>query len=201
MRGYNAQAVADEGQIVLAAEITNSTVDWSQLDPMVIASPDELDRAGVRERPQTAVADSEYWNEQHMDEVVAHKHVQVLIPPDGKSRKPSKGWTGGRYSWMRTVLPAVDRRGLRAGDLAKPAAVRNAPFSFLAPFPDRRRMAPSYVPRWPVNGPPARLARSSGCRWSPSPQRGRVGPRDSRTAHGLSTASGLARADPFARIP
>jgi hypothetical protein len=28
--GYNAQAVVDEWQIVLAAEITNS-VDWSQL--------------------------------------------------------------------------------------------------------------------------------------------------------------------------
>jgi hypothetical protein len=29
----------------------------------------------------------------------------VLIPPDSGGRKePRPGWTGGRYSWMRTVL-------------------------------------------------------------------------------------------------
>jgi transposase len=104
VQGYNAQAVADEGQIVLAAEITSSTVDWSQLDPMVTATLQELDRAGITKRPQTALADTQYWNEQHMDEVIAHKHVQVLIPPDGKRGKQRKGWTGGRYDQMRTAL-------------------------------------------------------------------------------------------------
>ena len=38
VQGYNAQAVVDESQIVLAAEITNATVDWSQLAPMVAAT-------------------------------------------------------------------------------------------------------------------------------------------------------------------
>ena len=47
VQGYNAQAVVDEGQIVLAAEITNSTVDWSQLEPMVTATIAELARAGL----------------------------------------------------------------------------------------------------------------------------------------------------------
>jgi transposase len=40
VQGFNAQAVVDEGQIVLAAEITNSNTDWSQLGPMVTARPD-----------------------------------------------------------------------------------------------------------------------------------------------------------------
>ena len=35
VQGYNAQAVVDEGQIVLAAEITDSPADFSQLDPMI----------------------------------------------------------------------------------------------------------------------------------------------------------------------
>ena len=47
MQGYNAQAVVDENQIVVAAEITNSTVDFSQLDPMISAAVGELNRAGV----------------------------------------------------------------------------------------------------------------------------------------------------------
>jgi transposase/uncharacterized short protein YbdD (DUF466 family) len=105
VQGYNAQAVVDQGQVVLAAEITNSTVDWSQLDPMVTAAIAELERAGISGRVETALADTQYWNEQHMDEVVADKHVQVLIPPDGgASGKQRQGWTGGRYTFMRYVL-------------------------------------------------------------------------------------------------
>jgi len=90
---------------VLAAEITDTTVDWSQLDPMVTATITELERAGVTDQIETALADTQYWNEQHMDEVIANKHIQVLIPPDGgASGKQRKGWTGGRYTWMRYVL-------------------------------------------------------------------------------------------------
>jgi transposase len=101
VQGYNAQTVVDESQIVLAAEITNTSVDWSQL----AATLAELARAGSPGRIETALADAQYWNEQHMDEVTANQHVQVLIPPDGgASGKQRKGWTGGRYSWMRYVL-------------------------------------------------------------------------------------------------
>jgi transposase len=105
VQGYNAQAVVDQRQIVLAAEITNANTDWSHLDPMVSAALAALERAGVQARPQVALADTQYWNEQHMDEVIANKHVQVLIPPESNSRKaPRPGWSGGRYAWMRTVL-------------------------------------------------------------------------------------------------
>jgi transposase len=105
VQGFNAQAVVDEGQIVLAAEITNSNTDWSQLGPMVTATMAELARAGVGGRIETALADAQFWNEQHMDDVTANKHIQVLIPPDGSgSGKQRAGWTGGRYTWMRYVL-------------------------------------------------------------------------------------------------
>ena len=105
VQGYNAQAVVDENQIVLAAEITNSTVDFSQLAPMITAALGELDRAGVTDRPQIAVADAQYWNEQHIDEVIADQHIQVLIPPDSGARTtPRPGWTGGRYTAMRNAL-------------------------------------------------------------------------------------------------
>ncbi|MGN6166797.1 MAG: transposase [Solirubrobacteraceae bacterium] len=108
VQGYNAQAVVDEGQIVLAAEVTNNNTDWSQLDPMVTATIAELERAGVCDRPETALADAQYWNGEHIDEVVANKHIQVLVPPDGSgSGKQRAGWTGGRYSWMRYVLAST----------------------------------------------------------------------------------------------
>jgi transposase len=105
IQGFNAQAVVDAGQIVLAAEITNANTDWSHLDPMITAALTEFQQAGITGRIETALADTQYWNEQHMDEVIANKHVQVLIPPESNSRKtPRPGWSGGRYAWMRTVL-------------------------------------------------------------------------------------------------
>ena len=105
VQGYNAQTVVGAGQIVLAAEVTNSTNDWSLLGPMVSATLAELERAGVSQRPQIAVADTGYWREQQIDEVIADQHIQVLIPPDGGNRTgPRPGWTGGRASWMRQVL-------------------------------------------------------------------------------------------------
>ncbi|HEV3389177.1 MAG TPA: transposase, partial [Solirubrobacteraceae bacterium] len=105
VQGYNAQAVVDEGQIVIAAEITNSPADFSSLDPMIEAAIGELEQAGVTGRPEVALADAQYWNEQHIDEVIANKHIQVLIPPDSAGRaEPRPGRTGGRYTWMRTVL-------------------------------------------------------------------------------------------------
>ena len=105
VQGYNAQAAVNEQQIVLAAEITNSSTDFSQLDPMVTATLEELERAGIGQRPEVIAADAGYWNEQHMDEIVANKHIPVLVAPDKGSRStPRKTWTGGRYDWMRAVL-------------------------------------------------------------------------------------------------
>jgi transposase len=113
VQGYNAQAAVNEQQIVLAAEITNNSTDFSQLDPMVTATLDELERAGVEQLPQAVAADAGYWNEQHMDEVTANKQIPVLIPPDKGSRgSPRPGWTGGRYSWMRQVLATEHGRRL-----------------------------------------------------------------------------------------
>jgi transposase len=104
-QGYNAQAAVNEKQIVLAAEITNTSTDFSQLDPMVTATLTELERIGVTELPTAVIADAGYWNEQHIDEVVANKHIPVLIPPDKMSRgTPRSTWSGGRYDWMRQVL-------------------------------------------------------------------------------------------------
>jgi hypothetical protein len=80
VQGYNAQAAVNEQQIVLAAEITNNSTDFSQLDPMVTATLDELERAHIDQLPEAIAADAGYWNEQHMDEVIANKHIPVLIP-------------------------------------------------------------------------------------------------------------------------
>jgi transposase len=103
-QGYNTQAAVNEHQIVLAAEVTASSPDFGHLQPMVKATRGELEKVGVTETPGVAVADSGYWNEEQIDNVVSDG-IQVLIPPDaGKRDTPRRGWDGGRYAFMRTVL-------------------------------------------------------------------------------------------------
>ena len=43
---------------------------------------------GYPGRLETALTDAQYWNEEHMDAVIANKHIQVLIPPDGSGSGP-----------------------------------------------------------------------------------------------------------------
>ncbi|MGI8712832.1 MAG: transposase, partial [Solirubrobacteraceae bacterium] len=105
VQGYHAQAIVNERQIVLAAEITNDPGDFSHLRPMIDSMLGELDRAGVQDRPEIVVADAGYWNEEHINDVIADRHMQVLIPPDsGKRHGPRPGWDGGLYTWMRHAL-------------------------------------------------------------------------------------------------
>jgi hypothetical protein len=105
IQGYNAQAAVNEQQIVLAAEITTNPADWSRLGPMLETAMDELQQVGVSYKPDVVVADAQYWNEQHIDHVVADHGIPVVIPPDsGKRQGERPGWTGGRYSFMRRVL-------------------------------------------------------------------------------------------------
>ncbi|MBV9680226.1 MAG: transposase [Solirubrobacterales bacterium] len=106
VQGYNAQTAVNEQQVVLAAEITNLSTDFSQLSPMVAAVVRELGRAGVNHELLEAVAaDAGYWNEQQMDDVVANQHIPVLVAPDKGSRSTPKRWVNEpRATWMRTVL-------------------------------------------------------------------------------------------------
>jgi transposase len=105
IQGYNAQAVVNEQQIAIAAEITTAAADFSQLGPMIETALGELQQAGVTDKPSVVVADAQYWNEQHMDTLIAGHGIPVLIPPDGGKRDGERpGWTGRRFSFMRRVL-------------------------------------------------------------------------------------------------
>jgi transposase len=104
LQGYNAQAVANEHQIVIAAEVMTAAPDFGHLEPMLDATQRELQAAGIDDTPTVVVADAGYWHQQQMERIV-DRGIQVLIPPDAKSRKGSRpGWDGGLYAFMRSVL-------------------------------------------------------------------------------------------------
>jgi transposase len=62
LQGYNAQAAATTGHIVVAAEITITTNDQPHFVPMATAVIDNLIEAGHRGGAGTLVADAGYWS-------------------------------------------------------------------------------------------------------------------------------------------
>jgi len=104
IQGYNAQAVVNENQIVIAAEINTGSADFGHLGPMVDAALHELEAAGITEQPGVIVADAGYWHQQQMERITG-RGIPVLVPPDADKRKGTRpGWDGGPYAFMRAVL-------------------------------------------------------------------------------------------------
>ena len=104
LQGYNAQAVCNAHQIVLAAEISVSSADFGLLGPMIAAAEHALTAAGITTPPEVVLGDAGYWHGEQMDELTG-RGIQVLIPPDGAARRGARpGWNSGRYAFMRRVL-------------------------------------------------------------------------------------------------
>lgn len=66
VQGYNAQAVATEDQIVVAAEVTDEHNDHAQLHPMIAATNRSLADAGIDDRPEQLLADAGYCSEENL---------------------------------------------------------------------------------------------------------------------------------------
>ena len=100
VQGYNAQAVATEDQIVIAAEVTVASPDFGHLEPMIRAAEHELSAAGIEQPPEVVVADAGYWHHVQMERLLSDG-LTVLIPPDAKKRSGARpGWDGGLMpSW------------------------------------------------------------------------------------------------------
>jgi transposase len=104
LQGYNAQAVCNEQQIVVAAEVLVSSADFGQMGPMIDHARSELAAAGITQSPAVVLADAGYWHGEQIDRLMG-QGVQVLIPPDADKRRGTRpGWDGGRYAFMRNVL-------------------------------------------------------------------------------------------------
>jgi transposase len=114
VQGYNAQAVCTEDQIVIAAEVTPSSADFGQLEPMLDAATRELAAARVTDTPQVILADAGYWHTRQIERLNA-RGLAVLVPPDAKKRKGERpGWHGGLYTLMRSLLATETGRELYA---------------------------------------------------------------------------------------
>ena len=72
-QGYNAQAAVDEGQIVVAADLTQDENDRRQLHPMVGQAVENAEAVGAEGKVRSATADAGYCSEANFEDA----------PPDG----------------------------------------------------------------------------------------------------------------------
>lgn len=104
LQGYNAQAVCNEHQIIVAADVSVSSADFGQMGPMIAKARAELAAVGITEQPEVILADAGYWHGEQIDELMG-EGIQVFVPPDADKRRGTRpGWDGGRYAFMRRVL-------------------------------------------------------------------------------------------------
>lgn len=93
----NAQAVANEQQIVVAADVTDQANDVRQTVPMVEQAITNLDDAGVEDNINALTADAGYFSEENMQAVDANERIDNAFIATGRQKhndpvpEPPKG--------------------------------------------------------------------------------------------------------------
>lgn len=119
VQGYNAQAAVTEGQVILAAEVTQEANDAHQLQPMLGKVNENLAAAGVEEKPAVALADAGYCNEANVTAMDPEgPELFAATTKDWKQRKamrelpPPRGRIPRGMNWReRMERKLLTRRG------------------------------------------------------------------------------------------
>jgi transposase len=86
VQGYNAQAAVNEDQIIVGKSLTQEATDAHQLFPALDDADQQLDRAGIEQRPNTAAADAGYANEENFAEA-ENRDLHLLAPLTSDERR------------------------------------------------------------------------------------------------------------------
>ena len=117
----NAQAVANENQIILAADVTDQANDKRQAVPMVDQTLENLKAAGVEQAIGSAVIDSGYYSEANasaleqrdIDPYIATERLKhnEEIPPVPRGRIPQS--LSAKQRMAKKLRTKKGRRGVR----------------------------------------------------------------------------------------
>jgi hypothetical protein len=124
VQGYNAQAAVNEHQIVLACHVSHNANDVGLFQPMIDATHQMLQRAGVSDQIGLVLADAGYWSE---DNATAHGPDRLIATTkDWKQRRAARelGTTHGDPPVDASPLEAMEHR-LRTSEGADAYAKRS----------------------------------------------------------------------------
>jgi len=90
VQGYNAQAAVDgHAQVIVAAALTQQTVDNGQLIPMLLKTAENMGQV-----PKAVSADAGYWSEANVT-APALAGIDLHIPPNHREKGPTQLTGGG----------------------------------------------------------------------------------------------------------
>ena len=88
IQGYNAQAMVDRGQVIIAADVTQEENDVHQLHPMTEKAQRELKVVGIEEGIKRELADAGYWSEDNIaNSSLIDPEFLIATTKDWKQRK------------------------------------------------------------------------------------------------------------------
>ena len=86
IQGYTAQAVTTKDQIVISADVICGGNERMSLERLVDSTEHELERAGVSDSVEVALADAGFWNTDQIARLTA-RGIKTLVNPDSAGRK------------------------------------------------------------------------------------------------------------------
>jgi hypothetical protein len=86
IQGYTAQAVTTKDQIVICADVICGGNERMTLERLVDSTEHELERAGVGEGVEVALADAGFWNTDQIGRLTG-RGIKTLVNPDSAGRK------------------------------------------------------------------------------------------------------------------
>lgn len=109
LQGFNAQAVATEDQIIVAAEVCNEGGDVHQFEPMIRAADETLEQAGVTEAIGVVVADAGYLSDTNLT-IEGGPEVLIATRNRRKTRVEDRPPPRGRIPNSATPRERMDRK-------------------------------------------------------------------------------------------
>ena len=105
-QAYNCQAaVDDESQIIVAADVTQSTVDKQQIKPMV-----EHIKTNTGEKPKKISADTGYFSEENVETLDEAEIDAYIATEKHKHNEPPPPCPRGRIPNTATVKDRMERK-------------------------------------------------------------------------------------------
>jgi hypothetical protein len=86
IQGYTAQAVTTKEQVVINADVICGGNERMTLERLVDSAERELERAGVSDSVEVALADAGFWNTDQIARLTS-RGIKTLVNPDSAGRK------------------------------------------------------------------------------------------------------------------
>ncbi len=110
VQGYNAQAVATEDQIVVAAEVTDEHNDQAQLHPMITATNQSLADAGIDDDVERLLADAGYCSEDNLAALTGQDPDCFIATRNTRRNPQLRNGRRGPLPAAATLVDKMDRK-------------------------------------------------------------------------------------------